>query len=280
LQTSQINVPGPRWPTTRSAEHILVSIAPASPAAPDRAEHRAWLVSLAVLPAGGVAVDLGCGRGEDLRLLAARHPDPGARLVGVDASAKLIEEAEATADPRVTFSCAPLEGRLPFDDASVDLVHSHNLLECLADPDGFAREVARVLRPGGLAVIAHWDWDSQLFDGTDRALVRRLVAAYADWQQAWMAHADGWMGRRLRGIFHATGAFDGEAHARVLTNTAYEAPWFGHENTRAMGALVRRGMVPAEDYARFLREQAELAAAGRYFYAITGFAYVGVRRDS
>src|SRR5829696_7769706 len=70
--------------------------------APDRAAHRAWLVGLTVLPSGGTAVDLGCGRGEDLGVLAQRHPDAG-RLVGVDASAAALAAAAAgTTDGRIT----------------------------------------------------------------------------------------------------------------------------------------------------------------------------------
>jgi hypothetical protein len=88
------------------------------------------------------------------------------------------------------------------------------------------------------------------------------------------------MGRRLWGVFHATGALEGAVHARVLTNTAYEPGQFGYENAHALGGLARRGLVSAGDYERFLREQAGLAAAGRYFYAITGFAYVGYRRGA
>jgi SAM-dependent methyltransferase len=250
-----------------------------TPAPADRAAHRAWLVSLTALPAGGTAVDLGCGRGEDLLLLAARHPDADATFVGVDASDESIAAAAAAAaaDRRVSVRRARLDARLPFDAAALDLVYSHNLLECLPDPRAFALEVARVLRPGGQVVVAHWDWDSQLFDGPDRGVVRRLVGAYADWQQAWMAHADPWMGRRLWGVFNAAGAFAGEVHARVLTNTAFEAPWFGHENARAFRALVRRGLAAAEDCERFERAQAALHAEGRYVYAITGFAYVGRR---
>ena len=243
----------------------------------DRAAHRAWLVALTDVPAGGTVVDLGCGRGEDLVLLAGRHPT-AARLVGLDASAPgLAAAAGVAADPRISLRQASLDGRLPLDDASVDLVYSHNLVECLPDADGFAREVARVLRPGGQAVVAHWDWDSQTFDGTDKPRVRRLVHAYCDWQQAWMAHADGWMGRRLRGVFDATGCFSGAVHARVLTNTAFDAPWFGHENAHAMRSLVERGLAAPEDCDAFLREQAELQARGRYFYGITGYAYVGRR---
>lgn len=97
----------------------------------------------------------------------------------------------------MSFRNARLSERLPFDDASFDLVYSHNLLECVPDARAVAEEVARILRPGGQAVIGHWDWDSQLYDSADKTLVRRLIAAYADWQQAWMEHADAWMGRRL-----------------------------------------------------------------------------------
>jgi SAM-dependent methyltransferase len=245
----------------------------------DRRQQREWLLGLAGPPTG-VFVDLGCGRGDDLCLLAAQHPAADVRLIGADALAKAltIATARAAADPRISFRHARLDTRLPFEDGTVDTVYSHNLLECLADPSAFASEVARILRPGGQVVIGHWDWDSQEFDGTDKALVRRLVHAYADWQQAWMDHADGWMGRRLWGVFNATGLFDGGAQARVLTNTEYTAPWFGYENAQTFRSLIKRGLAEAEDCDRFEREQSALHAQGRYFYSITGYAYVGRRR--
>jgi hypothetical protein len=246
--------------------------------AADRAGHRAWLVSLTAVADGGTVVDLGCGSGEDLLLLAERHPT-AAHLIGVDASETSLAAAAnvAVADRRLTFRRAALDEGLPFDDGTVDVVYSHNLLECLRDPDAFAREVARVLRPGGQVVVAHWDWESQLFDGSDTARVRRLVTAYADWQQAWMANADGWMGRRLWGVFNGTQCFTGDIHARVLTNTEFRAPWFGHENAHLFRSLVKRGLCSPDDCELFLDEQRELDARGRYFYSITGYAYVGRR---
>jgi SAM-dependent methyltransferase len=247
--------------------------------ADDRRQQREWLLSLAG-PPRGVFVDLGCGTGEDLRLLGAQHPAADVRLIGVDAHAPAVTIAIARmeADSRFSFQHARLDGRLPFEDGSVDIVYSHNLLECLADRPAFAREVARILRPGGQVVLGHWDWDSQLYDGTDKDLVRRLVHAYADWEQAWMGNADGWMGRRLWGVFNATGLFDGKAEARVLTNTVYAAPQFGYENAQAFRSLVKRGLAGLDDCHRFEQEQVELDAQGRYFYSITGYAYVGRRR--
>ena len=128
----------------------------------DRAEHRAWLIDQTVVPPTGVAADLGCGHAEDLRLLAARHAGPGVRLIGVDISdaAESSVGTAAAADSRISFRRASLNERLPFEDASLDLVYSHNLIECLREPPSCARELARVLRPDGQVVVAHWDCDA------------------------------------------------------------------------------------------------------------------------
>lgn len=247
---------------------------------PDVGEHRDWLLSLAPVPQTGLWVDLGCGSGDDLFAVAARHPQRELRLVGLDSSAKNVATATAARahDSRVSFRQHHIGTELPFESAAIDVVHTHNLVECLGDRGAFVREVARVLKPGGRIVAGHFDWDSQVFDGSDKTLVRRLVHAYADWQQAWMDHADGWMGRRLWGTFNAPGLFDGAVRARVLTNTIFAAPWYGHARARDFGALVKRSLATDEDYDEFIKEQVNLSNQGRYFYSITGFAYVGERR--
>ena len=242
--------------------------------------HRDWLLSFVHLPPGGTVVDLGCGSGGDLLALAERHADADARFVGIDASESGVRTAAARTadDPRVTVRQHRLDGGgVPLDDGSVDAVYSHNLVECMADPAAFAREVGRILRPGGVAVIAHWDFDSQVLDGTDRAAIRRLVHAFADWKQPWMEHADGWMGRRLWGVFAPTGLFDGAGHARVLTNTRYSAPWYGHARVQDFGSLVKRGLASQDDFRRVVADLEALDRAGRYFYSITGYVYVGRR---
>lgn len=249
-------------------------------AADDLRQHRQWLLSFVDVPRGGTVADLGCGSGDDLLALAARHTDARTRFVGIDAAETGVSalRARAAGDPRVAAVRHHLRENVPLADASVDAVFSHNLLECLANPEGFAREVARVLRPGGVAVIAHWDWDSQTIDAGDREAVRRLVHAFADWRQPWMEHADGWMGRRLWGVFAPLGLFDGAVHARVLVNTTYAAPWYGHARIQDLARLVKRGLVRAEDHARVLADVEERGRQGRYFYAITGYAYVARRR--
>ena len=245
----------------------------------DVAAHRDWLLSFVPVQDGALIADLGCGPGHDLQGLALKHPGVAARFIGLDTSEKSLAAATSRSakDPRVSFGAHDLDLPLPFKAASVDGVFTNNLIECLRDRASFALEIARVLRPGGTLVAAHWDCDSQIFDGSDKARIRRLVQAFSDWQQPWMKYSDGWMGRRLWGTFQGTGLFEGTLLARLLMNTVFAAPWYGHARAQDLRSLLKRALVSAEDVGGFLEEQATLNAEGRYFYSITGMAYVGTR---
>jgi ubiquinone/menaquinone biosynthesis C-methylase UbiE len=122
----------------------------------DVAEHKDWLLSLVPAPNSGIWVDLGCGDGSDVRRLALRQPAAGLRVVGIDGNRKVIEEAQRNTgdDPRVEFQSYSLGRTLPFEDATVDVAYSNNLIECLADVSSFISEITRILRPGGFVVMA------------------------------------------------------------------------------------------------------------------------------
>ncbi len=237
---------------------------------------REWLGGLLDWHGANAVLDLGCGDGGDLQRLAALAPER-ARLVGIDSSAKAIETARAATagDMRFEWHEHDVSRGLPFADGAFDALFSLNLLECVPDKAALLAEMARVLRPGGAVVCAHWDWDTQTLDGADKALVRRIVQTFSDWQQAWMAASDGWMGRRLWPTFQRSGLFAGRIETYTLTNTVFAPGWTGYEQVGAFGALARRGLISPDDYARFRDDIAALAAPGEYFYSITLYVYVG-----
>jgi SAM-dependent methyltransferase len=246
---------------------------------PDVLEHRKWLISLLDLAEARYIVDLGCGKGEDLALIADRAR-ADAELVGLDSWSAQIEKARTSlqGDTRISFLEYRVEtGPLPFDDASVDILYSNNLLECLRRPRVLIQEIGRVLRPGGQILCAHWDWDSQIIDADDKSVVRRIVHAFCDWQQDWMEHADGWMGRRLSGLF-GSDLFEGGVLTRTLTNTRFEAPWFGHGRIEDFRLLIKHGLVMEQDYERLLAEVRARARSGRYFYSITCYVFCGRKK--
>lgn len=225
-------------------------------------------------------LDIGCGRGEHLRMFTEQVPE-SVQLVGIDSSEKAIEEARTVTagDPRFTFLVHDVTEGVPFEDETFDRVFSVNVLEAIPDKDSLLKEVHRVLRPGGRVVFSHFDWDSQLYDGVDKALVRKIVHAFADWKQKWMPDADGWMGRRLWRTFRQTGLFEGHVDAYVHTSTRFEPGHYGWERSQDFGSMVKRGMITAEEYQSFLGALEDLAARDRYFYAITMSSFVGTKTD-
>lgn len=237
---------------------------------------RETVSGLVQVPSPGFLLDAGCGDGADLRRMG-RRLGPDARFVGVETSQAALEKAlAATAgDPRFLFLQADLSRPWPFENELFDGVFSNNVLECLPDKPAFLAETARVLRPGGQVVCAHWDHDTHLFDGSDKALVRRLVAAHSDWQQDWMADADGWMGRRLWKTFEVSGLFTGRMETLTLTETEFAPGAYGYEQMQTFGAMARRQLILEEDFLRLLEDVEAQAKRGEYFYSVTLFIYVG-----
>jgi SAM-dependent methyltransferase len=105
----------------------------------------------ALPPAPASVLDLGVGTGRELGALQ----DAGYVPTGVDASEAMLAICARRARP-VALERADLWGRLPFADASYDAcVALHGTLAHPPSRDAYAelaREVARVLRPGGAFV--------------------------------------------------------------------------------------------------------------------------------
>jgi SAM-dependent methyltransferase len=120
-------------------------------------------------------LDAGCGTGHNLGLLA-RHGDS----FGLDLNERGLSLARAVGRPLVRGDSA----RLPFADGTFDLVTSFDVMQCIPADRDAAREMARVLKPGGVAVISmaaleilHGDHSEawQEYRRYDRASARALA---------------------------------------------------------------------------------------------------------
>ena len=102
-----------------------------------------------LLPDIATIVDLGCSTGYLLEEIRASHPQ--ATLIGIDLVASGLEKAHVLVPDARLLQADACD--LPLADGSVDAVVSANLLEHIPDDGRALAEIARVLRPGGPAVL-------------------------------------------------------------------------------------------------------------------------------
>ncbi|HKF06892.1 MAG TPA: methyltransferase domain-containing protein [Candidatus Sulfotelmatobacter sp.] len=126
------------------------------------------------LRAGLNVLDVGCGTGDFLRLLAPLV-SPG-KAVGLDLSETMIAEAVQ----RSTENAANLSFRvgsaleLPFQAETFDRVLATQVLLHLPDPWKALAEMKRVLAPSGLICISEIDWGTLVVQTSDNELGRRF----------------------------------------------------------------------------------------------------------
>lgn len=108
------------------------------------------LLTAAACPTGGRILDVACGTGVLLPFLLELEPEA---LHAIDLSPEMAAMAAAKHhDPRLTVACADFYtyGCGPFDLITVYSAYPH-----FFDKTDFAKQAARLLRPGGRLVIAH-----------------------------------------------------------------------------------------------------------------------------
>lgn len=149
---------------------------------------------------GQSLLDVGCGPGtltKDLATLVA----PGV-VVGIDNSLEVLEAASSTHfAPNLSYMKANVY-ELPFDDATFDVVHAHQVLQHLADPVAALKEMTRVCRPGGIIAARDGDYGAFTWYPLEPELDEWLALYYAV-----TTHNEGQAngGRYLASWFHAAG---------------------------------------------------------------------------
>lgn len=95
-----------------------------------------------------VLVDLSCGSGLFTRRFSASRRF--GRVLGLDFSAAMLEEARRGGVDQAVALVRADAGRLPLLSGSVDVVHAGAAIHCWPSPLSAFAEVSRVLKPGGV----------------------------------------------------------------------------------------------------------------------------------
>ncbi len=114
------------------------------------AEHMTRYMSASDLAKGKVVLDIACGTGYGSQLLAGSAK----KVYGVDVDEATVAYAQKKYPAKNIEYIVGDGERIPLDDNSVDLVVTFETIEHIKDYKQFVREVARVLKPDGLAIVS------------------------------------------------------------------------------------------------------------------------------
>jgi SAM-dependent methyltransferase len=160
---------------------------------------------------------------------------------------------------------------LPLADASVDRARTDRVLQHVTDPGAAVKDIARVLRPGGVVVLAEPDWGTLVVDAGDDD-GRSVSSAFVRWTCEQVVR-NATVGRSL--ARHAAGA-----GLSVRAVSAYPSVWTSFEIadrvlglTRNSASAVEGGYVDGADRDAWLAE----LAAGAFVAAVSLFVVAAVR---
>lgn len=111
------------------------------------------------LHSGTTVLDVGCGPGT-ITIDIAAMVGP-AKVIGIDASPEIVEKATELAAERDIDNVEFVVGNayeLNYEDASFDVVHTHQVLQHLSDPVRMLRELRRVRTSGGVVAARDVDY--------------------------------------------------------------------------------------------------------------------------
>jgi len=107
------------------------------------------------LPRGTTVLDVGCGIGGSTRILAKEY---GFDVTGVTISSKQVQRGTELTPSGVTAKFQVDDAlALSFPDNSFDVVWSIEAGPHMPDKAKYASEMVRVLKPGGILVVADWN---------------------------------------------------------------------------------------------------------------------------
>lgn len=132
--------------------------------------------SIDKLPPGTTVLDVGCGIGGSSRILAREY---GFTVTGITLSPRQVKRAQELTPPEVNARFQVDDAlALSFPDASFDVVWSVEAGPHMPDKALFAKELMRVLKPGGILLVADWNQrdDRQIpLNFWERLVMRQLL---------------------------------------------------------------------------------------------------------
>lgn len=214
-------------------------------------------------------LSIGCGPGFE--------PVEIAEDIGQDGHVHAIDQSEAMltlAEQRcsgisnITLSRADAVA-LPFADESFDAAVAVQVYEYLENLDTALAELARVLRPGGRAVVYDTDFDSLVWQATDQERMRAICEAFND--HCPRPHLGSQLAPHLRNV----GLIVERVEPNPILNTWLNEDTFASHLMEAIKTyVISRGKITADVATAWVDDLRATDAAEETFFNLTQYLYV------
>jgi SAM-dependent methyltransferase len=239
---------------------------------PDIVGQRAATLALFAAKPGERIIDIGSGPGFLCESLAAQV-GAGGSVIGVDVSQDLLEAARRRntfANLSYATGDAVSLGQL---DGAFDAAITTQVFEYVKDCAAAIREMHRVLKPRGRALVVATDWDGVVWHSSDRERMRRMLTA-------WEPHcADPRLPRTLVAQLREGGFEIADARGYAIINTRLGDDTYSQNVMELMANFVRRretlDEAEVEDWRADLKA---LNDQGRYFFSTTRFMVLATKK--
>ena len=235
------------------------------PPMPDIIEQWKYYYQLLEIEPGDRILDIGCHVGDPALFLYKQYPYVK-EIVGVDKDKKKIEYAKDRFNENENTPINFITGDaldLPFGDNSFEKVICAETIEWIELSSKAIEEIYRVLKPGGIALIIHTDFDTQVFNTNNLKRTRNIIHEFTD------MGPNGIIGRELRELCIKGGFKEIEFEVYTLINDKYDENYYSYKLSKMMKEwLESEDLIDENELKKWENELEHLSEENKYYYSI------------
>ena len=212
-----------------------------------------------------VILDVGCNTGDASRLLLLKYPKIQ-KVIGIDKSRKrynvAIDRFKIFPDIKnVEFYHSSGEN-LSFEDNTFDRAYCMEVIEWVENKEKFINEIYRVLKPKGLFLLEHTDFDTQVFNSSLKELNRRIIFEFSD-------IGNGQIGRELFSLCNKSKFSEVVPMIYTYINTSFSENFYPYKISQMMGEwLLNHRKISKKDFECWIKDLKEKDKVKEFYYSI------------
>lgn len=224
---------------------------------------------------GDHVLDSGCGTGANAIALV-EHLNGKCRVTGIDNSEPMLAIGYKNVAQHRYGECIELRSgdghQLPFVDGSFDGVMMIQVLEYSKEPLRMLSETHRVLRPGGRIFVADTDWDTLVWNSSQKDKTRRIVLQWSDHE------ADGWQGRRIYEYLKRSGFKNIEGGVYTMFESSFGRESYAFLLTEIItDYLDRSEKMSRSELDDWIADLKSKFGEGHFYFSLNRYAFVAAK---